>query len=171
MVKYLKQASDIVHVVTKWWLFVYVLSVTILAIVGVFFRAIGNSLSWNEELMRWILIGIGYIGAAVALKERSHIGIEFFITRMKPKLRKFSIILGYLTIVLFLLVVLIYGYKSADVAWRQKGSILRVPMYWVKLNLPLGSLFMLVHMTYFTVGFFKEKGDDREYLLSGGHDF
>ena len=171
MIQYLKKTSDMVHLVTKWWLFGYVLAVTLLAIVGVFFRMFGNSLSWNEELMRWILIGIGYIGAAYALKERSHIGIEYFTMKMKPTPRKFAIILGYLTIILFLVIALIYGFKSALMATRQKGSILRLPMIWVKMNIPVGSLFMLIHMTYFTAGVLTEKGDNREYLLSGGHDF
>jgi len=171
MIRILKKASDGVHLVSKWMLFAYVFSVTILAIIGVIFRAAGNSLSWNEELMRWILIGIGYIGAAVALKERSHIGIEFFITRMGKGFREVAIIIGYLTIILFLVVVLIYGFKAALMAQRQYGSILRVQMIWVKLNLPLGALMMLVHMTYFTDGLLTEKGDNREYLLSATHDF
>ena len=131
-------------------LFTYVFGVTFLAVIGVFFRVFFQSLSWNEELMRWMLIGMGYIGASVAMKERAHIGIEFFVTRMKPTLRKISLIVGYLAIILFLVVVVIYGFKAAYVARRQLGSIIRIPMTWVKLNIPIGSIFMLIHMAYFT---------------------
>ena len=171
MIQYLKKASDYTNIAAKWVLFTYVFGVTFLAVIGVFFRVFLQSLSWNEELMRWMLIGMGYIGASVAMKERAHIGIEFFVTRMKPTLRKISLIVGYLAIILFLVVVVIYGFKAAYVARRQLGSIIRIPMTWVKLNIPIGSIFMLIHMAYFTTGLVTAKGDDKEFLLSGGHDF
>ena len=82
MINILKKASDLTYTIAKWIMFAYVLGVTILAIVGVFFRIMGSALSWNEELMRWLLIGIAYIGASVALKVQNHIGIEYFLLKM-----------------------------------------------------------------------------------------
>lgn len=170
MVQTLKKISDITGKVAAWIMFVYLVAVTLLAFVGVGFRAMGQSLSWNEELMRWLLIGIAYIGASVALKERSHIGIEFFILRMGPTLRKISIVIGYVAIVVFLLVLIYVGWKSAVQGMNQTGSILRVKMVYVKLNLPLGGLFMLIHMTYYLVGILTEKEETRDYVISGGHE-
>jgi TRAP-type C4-dicarboxylate transport system permease small subunit len=120
--------------------------------------------------MRWFLIGIGYIGASVALKARSHIGIEYFILNMNRTFRKIAIIVGYLAIITFLMVVLIVSWQAALDAQRQYGSILRVQMVWVKLNLPIGSLFMLIHMVYFAAGILTEKEETRDYVISGGHE-
>ncbi len=170
MLGILKKASDLVNDIAKWIMFAYVIGVTILAIVGVVFRMANMSLSWNEELMRWFLIGIGYIGASVALKERSHIGIEYFIMNMNSTFRKIAIIVGYLAIITFLMVVLIVSWQASLHAQRQYGSILRVQMIWVKLNLPVGSLFMLIHMIYFSVGILTEKEETRDYVISGGHE-
>lgn len=171
MIGALKKASDLAYEAAKWLMFVYILGVTVLAIVGVFFRTIGSSLSWNEELMRWLLIGLAYIGASVGLRTRNHIGIEFFILRMSKTMRRTSILIGYAAITVFLLIVLWYGFEAALNARRQYGAILRLPMVWVKMNLPLGSLFMLIHMSYFSAGVFQEKGDNlRQYLISGGQD-
>ncbi len=170
MIGVLKKISDITYEVGKWIMFTYILGVTLLAIFGVIFRIAGNSLSWNEELMRWLLIGAAYIGASVALRERSHVGIEFFILRMSRTARKISILVGYLAIVIFLVVAIRYGFESAMRAQRQYGAILRLPMVWVKMNIPLGSLFMLIHMTYFSAGVLTEKENLRKYLVSGGQD-
>ena len=168
MIGMLKKASDASYVAAKWIVFVYMLGVTVLAIIGIFFRSIGQSLSWNEELMRWLLISLGYIGASVGIRTRNHIGIEFFLTKMNTRLRKIAVLLGYGAVMVFLILVIWYGFEAALNARRQYGAILKLSMIWVKMNIPLGSLFMLIHMTYFTVGLVREKDDIRKYLVSGG---
>lgn len=166
--QYLKAASDVSYLIAKWIILVYITTVTLLAIIGVFFRSAGSALSWNEELMRWLLIGIGYIGASIALKIRSHIGIEFFLLKLNTPLRKIAIILGYIFIVIFLVIVFWYSLRASFMAWRQLGAIIRIPMFWVKLNIPVGCILMLVHMTYFLVGIWDEKENLRAFMISGG---
>jgi TRAP-type C4-dicarboxylate transport system permease small subunit len=164
----LKKASDVVYEIGKWMTFVYISGVTVLSIAGVIFRTAGNALSWNEELMRWCLISLAYIGASVGMRNRNHIGIEFFITRMKKSSKKIALIIGYMAIIVFLVIAVVYGFQTALNARRQYGSILQIQMIYVKMNVPLGALFMLVHMTYFTVGLFREKDDFQKFLISGG---
>ena len=170
MINILKKASDLTYIIAKWIMFAYVLGVTILAIVGVFFRTMGSALSWNEELMRWLLIGIAYIGASVALKVQNHIGIEYFLLKMNKRTMKIAIIVGYIAIIVFLVITTKYTFQTALLSRRQYGAILRVPMIWVKMNLPLGSIFMIVHMTYFFAGILREKENFRPYMISGGQE-
>jgi TRAP-type C4-dicarboxylate transport system permease small subunit len=168
MFKILEKASNAAYFIGKWITFIYILGVTVLSILGVFFRAGGRALTWNEELMRWLLISLAYIGASVGMRTRNHIGIEFFLSRLKFKTRKIIVILGYAAVVFFLIIILIYGFQTALYARRQYGAILRIPMLYVKMNLPLGSLLMLIHMAYLSAGILREKKDLREYMISGG---
>lgn len=164
----LKKVSDWTNKVAVAIMLLYVISVTVLAFIGVVYRSIGSALSWNEELMRWLLIGIAYIGGSVALKEQSHIGVVYFVTKMSPRWKKISIIVGYLAIILFLIVVVVYGWRAAYIARRQIGAILRVSTIYAKLNVPVGAFFMLIHMIYFGTGLLMGKGDPQEYMVSGG---
>jgi TRAP-type C4-dicarboxylate transport system permease small subunit len=118
--------------------------------------------------MRWLLVSLAYIGASVGMRTRNHIGIEFFLTRLKFNTRKIVVIAGYATVIFFLIIILIYGFQTAIHARRQYGAILRIPMLYVKMNLPLGSLLMLIHMMYLGAGILREKNDLREYMISGG---
>jgi len=170
MIRILKKASDLTYTIAKWIMFAYVLGVTILAVVGVFLRMMGTPLSWNEELMRWFLIGIAYVGASVALKVQSHIGIEYFLLKMNKRAMKIAIIVGYVAIIIFLVITLKYTLETALFARRQYGAVLRVSMVWVKINLPLGAFFMLVHMIYFLAGILQEKGNFRPFMISGGQE-
>ena len=168
MIGILKKASDVVFVIGKWIVLVYMLGVTVLAVIGIFFRAASASLSWNEELMRWLLVGLGYIAASVGIRTRNHIGIEFFLDRMGKSMKKACLLISYAAVVTFLFFIMWYGFESALNARRQYGAIIQIPMVWVKMNLPLGSLFMFIHISYLGVGLIKEKDDFRKYQVSGG---
>jgi TRAP-type C4-dicarboxylate transport system permease small subunit len=128
----------------------------------------GMAFSWNEELMRWLLVALAYVGASVAMRTRNHVGVEFFIMQMKKPVRRTMIILGYAAACVFLAIVLVYGFQTAMNARRQYGVVLRVPMMYVKMNLPLGSLLMFIHILYFGAGIIKEKDDLGQYMITGG---
>ena len=168
MFRFLEKASDGAFFLGKWLTFIYIAAVTTLSILGVIFRSAGSALSWNEELMRWLLVSLAYIGASVGMRTKNHIGIEFFLARMKMNAQRILIIIGYAAIVLFLIIVLVYGFQVAWSARRQLGSIVRIPMVYVKMNLPLGALLMLTHILYLGAGIVREKNDLRKYMIAGG---
>ena len=52
----------------------------IVVLVSVFFRyVLDNSLVWSEEIARWFLINTVFLGAAVAYRRGSHIGMFYFL--------------------------------------------------------------------------------------------
>ena len=62
---------------------------TILVFIQVVMRYVfRNSLSWSEELARYIFLWLSWIGASYAVKERSHFRVEMFADIFKGKARK-----------------------------------------------------------------------------------
>ena len=56
---------------------------TILVFIQVVMRYVfSNSLSWSEELARFIFLWLSWIGASYAVKERSHFRVEMFHSHM-----------------------------------------------------------------------------------------
>lgn len=39
---------------------------------------LGNSIAWTEEMARYLLIAVGFLGGAMAARKGSHIAVEFF---------------------------------------------------------------------------------------------
>jgi len=39
---------------------------------------LNSSLGWTEEIARYLLIGVTFIGSAMAVRKRSHIAVEYF---------------------------------------------------------------------------------------------
>lgn len=84
----------------------------IVILVQILFRGYLNfSLSWTEELARYIMIWFTYIGAIVCLWQGSHITIDVLIRRLSPKWQKYTRLTSNLLILFFLLVLFREGQK------------------------------------------------------------
>jgi TRAP-type C4-dicarboxylate transport system permease small subunit len=167
VVDFLKKASDFTDGVALMLLTVYICIVTFLALLGITYRLLGNSLSWAEELSRWLLIGIAFVGASVVLKRGSHVGVVFFLKCLKSEaLKKYITVIANLLVLASLVYFFWFGLMAALGSFRQMGGIIQVPMAYVKFNLPLGCFFMIVHMLYYIVGAATAKNGIDDYILS-----
>ncbi len=56
---------------------------------AVFFRYVLNdSLSWSDELVRYLFVWFSLVGSALVLREREHIRVEYFVEKFPPRLRR-----------------------------------------------------------------------------------
>ena len=77
----------------------------------VFFNVIlrfffNSGLVWSEELSRYVFVYVVYLGAIVAMKENSHLGVDTFIKNMPEKLKWFFYIIGRLIIIAVMAILL-----------------------------------------------------------------
>jgi TRAP-type transport system small permease protein len=45
---------------------------------------LNSSLGWTEEIARYLLIAVAFVGSAMAVRKRSHIAVEFFYRYFGP---------------------------------------------------------------------------------------
>ncbi len=56
---------------------------------AVFFRyVLNNSLSWSDELVRYLFVWFSLVGSALVLREREHIRVEYFVEKFPTRLRR-----------------------------------------------------------------------------------
>lgn len=101
-----------------------------------------TSLSWSEELARYIFIWQIWLGTSVAQKDRVHVRIQIF--QGTKKQRYFTIAADVIWL-LFCLFLVVYGF---NLVWSIKSrrflsAALRLPMYLVYASLPLSQLAMM----------------------------
>jgi len=61
----------------------------VLVLLAVFFRYVLNqSLSWSDELVRYLFVWFTLLGGVVVLREREHIRVEYFIEKVPARLRR-----------------------------------------------------------------------------------
>ncbi len=110
--------------------------------------------SWTEELAIFLLIWIGLLGGAVALKRKAHLGIDVLVNRFPLNYRHITAIFVYTCVIIFSISVLIFGgSKMVTVILinNQVSPALGIRMGYVYLALPISGLFITLYGIEFII--------------------
>jgi len=120
---------------------------TIIVIIQVFLRYLFlYSLSWSEEVARFLMIWVSFLAAGLALQKGLHIGVESFISRVNPKFRRWISLLAKVSILLFLLVLTAGGIHLSWLVRDQSSPALFLSMGYAYLSAGAGGFFMAIQM-------------------------
>jgi TRAP-type C4-dicarboxylate transport system permease small subunit len=139
-VKVLEKAEDSIVILSV------ALALTLCCIQVIARYVFNYPLSWPEELGRYLIILIVYVGASIALRKKSHIAVDIIPTFF-PSSRKFLDYLSTISGILFSLIIIIYGMKFVRslMISGQIAITLKIPMFIVYSVLPLGGVLLLLH--------------------------
>lgn len=120
-------------------------------------RLAGDSFLWTEELNRYLLIWGTLIGAGCAYKEGSHISITFVQGMCSAKTeRRLRMLVHAICLIAFVAMIffsLQYALKQAQLA-----PVLRIPMKYMYLSVPIGFTLMAIHALNAILEIRQEKG-------------
>lgn len=128
----------------------------------VFCRYILNhSLFWSEELARYLLVWLSFLGATAAYYRRIHPGIDILTLRLSPKSKKLCRIIVHLLSMTLFAVMVYYGSEFAYFIRGQISPALAIPKWIIFSIIPLSGTIFLVHCLTFLVLEFMERNNDR----------
>lgn len=143
----------------EYLLFGLGISMAFIVATQVFFRyALNQSLFWSEELARFLLVWLTFLGATVAYRRKVHPGIDVLVARMQPPLQKASILLTHLASMGLFAVMVIYGSQFAYFVRLQISPALYLPKWIILSIIPVSGLILMVHGTTFLLEVLK-RGD------------
>jgi TRAP-type C4-dicarboxylate transport system permease small subunit len=120
---------------------------TVIIILQVFMRYLFlYSLSWSEEVARYLMIWVSFLGASLALKYGFHIGVEFVINRIPEKIRGWVNLVAKLGTLFFLIYFTIGGFRVSWAVRDQDSPALLFSMAYAYLSAPVGGLFMIIQL-------------------------
>ena len=101
----------------------------------------------GEEISRYLMIYVVYFGTSIAVKTRSHIGVDVFVEMLPDKLKaNVKIFTEILCALIFLLLfVLSIQMMGQLISTHQMTTTTQIPMYIVFACIPIGLLFGVVH--------------------------
>jgi TRAP-type transport system small permease protein len=145
--KVLSAASTYVNRLVEVAVFVMLAVMVLVISAAVFWRYVLNdSLSWSEELGRYLLVWISFLGASMGTYQAAHISISMVTERLPPRIRWVTELATDLMIVAFLAAIFYQGMKILPVMWVRIAPTLGIRMSVVYAVLPLSSAVMLLHM-------------------------
>jgi len=142
-----KKLADLLEKVTAIPLIIVGGVMFSIVIIGTFYRYVLNSpLLWAETAARYLMIWLALVAASISLKRREHIGVEFFVKKLKPGFRKIVKLITNLFILYFLYILLKEGWILALKSKSQTSFALNMSMFWPLLSVPVSAFFTIIQL-------------------------
>lgn len=130
----------------EWLLIIAVLLLVCDVVWGVFTRYVmGEQAMWSEELARFLLVWVSLIGGALAFGTKSHLGVDYFVEKFEPSVRKKMAVFSHLVVLFFAGSIFIYGGGRVvydALILEQMTPALGWKMGYVYMALPIAGCFM-----------------------------
>ncbi|WP_407937682.1 TRAP transporter small permease [Neomoorella mulderi] len=116
--------------------------ITVLISINVVTRYIWHfSITWNEEITRFMFIWSVLFGTSLGIKRRNHFNLNIVSNLISIKYLDLFV---SICILLFSLVMIIEGFKLATRTFTQLSPSLSIPMGYIYLAIPLTGLFNVI---------------------------
>lgn len=106
----------------------------------------GSSMNWAEEVTRFLMVGMAYLGMGLAMRERQHVAIEMVQEMLPRRLARLVRALVAFIILGFMASIAVLGYKYAVFAMPLRTPGLQLPTGMVYLVLPIGAMAFIMHL-------------------------
>lgn len=120
--------------------------VTIVTIEVVLRYIFGLSLIFTEELARYLMVWIVFLGGALAVKDDSHIRINVLVKRLSSRLGQLVRITAHGLTMLLLVVLTVEGIKILPRQLDQMCITIDTSMFYFYLAIPVGSILMIIFL-------------------------
>lgn len=145
----------------EFFLFGLGLSMSIIVAVQVFCRYVLNhSLFWSEELARYLLVWLTFLGASVAYYRNVHPGIDVIYARMPNSIQKITAITVHLVSMTLFGIMIIFGAKFSYFVRLQISPALNLPKWLIFTIIPISGLILMLHSLTFFLNELKGKCRD-----------
>jgi TRAP-type C4-dicarboxylate transport system permease small subunit len=112
--------------------------------------------SWTEELARYCQVWIILLTSSICIRKGSHLAVDYFGHRLGAEAKRtINILMSSLT-VLYIAVVIVFGWKLMVVGQYQLSPALQVKMSFVYIIFPLSGVLMLLEAIIRTAGYIRK---------------
>ncbi len=127
-----------------------ILSASVILFANVVARYVFNlGFPWAEELVRYEIVWMVFLGGSVAAREGIHIGVDIIVKFAPPTISKLVKLCIHSVSIVFCVLVVFYGVEliSQTKMFGQVSPAMQVPMWLVQLAIPIGAGLMAIRFT------------------------
>jgi TRAP-type C4-dicarboxylate transport system permease small subunit len=133
----------------RWAVIALMAAMAVLVFANVVSRYLFNySIIWVEELTRYMMVWVGFVGSGLVLRFGAHIAVEVFQdllpARAAQALRALIVVILAATFVAMAWL----GFRYVAFAWDQETPVLNWNFGLVYLAIPIGAVLMLAHLLF-----------------------
>ena len=133
--------------VVKWVMIVMTCVIFFITTFTVFTRYLINYVpSWSEEIPRYLLVWITYLGAALAIKYKEHISLDVFFNLLPLKARQVGHLFLNGLIAIVAVIMVVYGIGLVNHFGDDKMESIPLTNFWLYLVMPISGTLMLLYL-------------------------
>ena len=120
---------------------------SVVIIIQVYVRYVTKgSFPWSEELARYLMAWVAFLGSSLGIKTGAHMGVELFVSRLPKRLHGGVKVITKLAMLAFLAAAIKESYSMCLNVATQLSPALMIPMVWPYLSVPVGCVCMFVQL-------------------------
>lgn len=140
----LSRVNHAVSLVLQWFTILLMVILTVVVIVAVLARLMGQSFTWYDEVAAILLAWVTYYGSALAALHRRHIGFDTVLLSLQVPLRKVAVILSEFLVIAFFVLLAWAGFKVMSILQGMKlVSLPWVPVAFTQSVIPIGAVLFI----------------------------
>lgn len=118
-----------------------------------------------EEFARFSLIWAVMLGSTIAVRQKSHIAVEFFVDMFPPAVQRIIRSIAYVAYLAFMAILVIYGWKLAIKGMTQISPSTQIPVGWIAMSIPVSGF---ISLFYILENFYRDVIQTQANALSKG---
>lgn len=100
------------------------------------------SLAWSEELARFMLIWLVFLGAVLAYVHNEHLGLDILVNNIPRRLAQLVTVLADILVLLALYLLAKGGYMMTVDSWDWEAPATYIPFGYVYIVIPIAGVIM-----------------------------
>lgn len=118
------------------------------------------SISWMDELARYLLILMAMFGMPLATYYSAQLDVKYFVNLAPPKVRFVLFIIIDLMSILFYAILVYLGYQLMKIGMRQTSVSLQIPVGYIYLSIPICSALTIYFQVAHLIQIIRTKGGE-----------
>lgn len=147
MLQTYERVVDMISAAAKWAMLAMASVIFVVICATVFTRYVLNLVpSWSEEVPRYMLVWITYLGAALCVRYQEHISLDIFFKLLPARAQRYGQVVLNLMVGVVGAIMVVYGVGLV----RQFGDDLMesipVTNFWLYLAMPTSGLLIILYV-------------------------
>ncbi|CAK7065593.1 hypothetical protein CIW83_13025 [Tissierella sp. P1] len=145
----MKSFNNILSKIEQYFIGILLLAIAFILFINVVLRFFGSSLVWSEEVARYAIVWLTFVGSSVCVYKGAHIGVDAIMNVLSEKGKKVLLLITILMSIAFTLLFTYFSFiitKNVFIT-NQVSSTIKVPMVYVYGSMPIGGILMLLRYT------------------------
>ena len=162
----MKAFDDALLKLNRWVVIIILAAMALMVFTNVALRFLTDeSILWVEEVSRYLMIWLTFLGAGLVMRYGGHIGID----TLQDSFPRHAVLVRWIVVLLllgFFGFMVWIGSRYAMLTWGQTTPVLQIPVGIVYLAMPVGFGLLIVHLLLMAGPFIAR----REFIVDAEFD-